>query len=240
MAYTKTNWANGVTPINEDNLNKIEDELEAVDKSLKYIGFAPDDLNDARQFGIYHINNAKTNKPTSALNYGMLIVYENRGGTWNPTESSSGSSWIWQEYRDTRGQIYVRHATNKSSEWADWQKNMTEEVTIGTYTAGSSSDVTITTGAGNTFIRKVGKVVTLQVRFKPLIKNGGVKILTVPEGYRPSQRMAALAYGLWGTTNASKYQGVCSLLTTGALHLNNDTGNCTNADMMVSMTYITD
>ena len=32
MSYTKTNWQNGATPaINADNLNKIEDELEALD-----------------------------------------------------------------------------------------------------------------------------------------------------------------------------------------------------------------
>lgn len=31
MAYNKTVWQNGVTPINEDNLNKIENELETLD-----------------------------------------------------------------------------------------------------------------------------------------------------------------------------------------------------------------
>lgn len=32
MAYSKTNWVNGQTPINQSNLNKIEDELETLDK----------------------------------------------------------------------------------------------------------------------------------------------------------------------------------------------------------------
>ena len=31
MAYTKTNWVNGETPINATNLNKIENQLEAND-----------------------------------------------------------------------------------------------------------------------------------------------------------------------------------------------------------------
>ena len=33
MAYTKTNWQNGVTPVNADNMNKIENELEALDQA---------------------------------------------------------------------------------------------------------------------------------------------------------------------------------------------------------------
>lgn len=31
MAYSKTTWVNGQTPINDTNLNKIENELEALD-----------------------------------------------------------------------------------------------------------------------------------------------------------------------------------------------------------------
>ena len=36
MAYTKTNWVNNTTPINATNLNKIEDELEILDKNINY------------------------------------------------------------------------------------------------------------------------------------------------------------------------------------------------------------
>lgn len=36
MAYTKTNWVNNTTPINATNLNKIENELEALDKDINY------------------------------------------------------------------------------------------------------------------------------------------------------------------------------------------------------------
>lgn len=34
MSYVKTNWVNNTTPINADNLNKIENELETLDTSL--------------------------------------------------------------------------------------------------------------------------------------------------------------------------------------------------------------
>lgn len=36
MAYVKTNWINNTTPINATNLNKIENELEALDKDINY------------------------------------------------------------------------------------------------------------------------------------------------------------------------------------------------------------
>ena len=32
MAYNKTTWTNGVTPINETNLNKIENELQTLEQ----------------------------------------------------------------------------------------------------------------------------------------------------------------------------------------------------------------
>lgn len=41
MAYTKTNWQNGVTPVNADNMNKIENELEALDQRGGGGGFTP-------------------------------------------------------------------------------------------------------------------------------------------------------------------------------------------------------
>lgn len=36
MTYVKTEWENGTTPINADNLNKIENELESLDTSNTY------------------------------------------------------------------------------------------------------------------------------------------------------------------------------------------------------------
>jgi len=128
MSYSKTTWT-GNTPINTTNLNKIENELEAVDKSLKYIGNAPSDLNEATTNGIYHLSGEKTNAPISTAIYGILLVYQNKGETWTPSGSSGGSSWIWQEIRTTGGDIWVRNAVNTTSSWTDWEKIMKEEAT---------------------------------------------------------------------------------------------------------------
>lgn len=38
MAYTKTTWTNGVTPINETNLNKIENQLETLSRTGYFNG----------------------------------------------------------------------------------------------------------------------------------------------------------------------------------------------------------
>lgn len=46
MAYTKTNWKNGTTPINETNLNKIENELATLDTATTDSGWKTATLTD--------------------------------------------------------------------------------------------------------------------------------------------------------------------------------------------------
>lgn len=130
MSYSKQTWINNVSSIDAAKMNHIEDELEYLDnklaiveKSLKYINVAPSDWNDARTFGIYHVGGTYTNAPVLSNTWGILIVLESRGETWTPTESLGGDSWIWQEYRDTSGNIYRRHAANTSTSWSSWQQD---------------------------------------------------------------------------------------------------------------------
>lgn len=123
MAYQKTDWEDlpsTNTPIIASNLNKIENELELVDKSLKFNNMAPSDLNNARTFGVYKLAGTYTNAPTSSAIYGILIVYESNGETWTPSEGLGGDSWIWQEIRMTNGDTYRRYAANTSSSWSNW------------------------------------------------------------------------------------------------------------------------
>lgn len=42
MSYIKTNWVNGSTPINETNLNKIENQLEFLSTDQKILWIAQD------------------------------------------------------------------------------------------------------------------------------------------------------------------------------------------------------
>lgn len=143
MAYTKTNWQNlpnTTTPLNATNHNKIENQLEVLDKSLKYMGVAPDNLNNAKDYGIYHLSGTHTNAPISSAIYGVLIVYQNRGENWNP----SSSSWIWQELRTTTGLIYVRHATNTESSWSAWENLAIKKVIFESSLDAGNTSETIT------------------------------------------------------------------------------------------------
>lgn len=122
MAYNQTNWQelpSTNTPLSANNLNKIENELGLTDKSLKYNGQVPTDWNDARTFGVYHVSGSGyQNAIATGGIYGILIVYESFGGTWTPV--TDGSSWIWQEFRDTAGGIYKRYAVNDANTWSPW------------------------------------------------------------------------------------------------------------------------
>lgn len=144
MAYTKTNWQNlpnTTTPLNATNHNKIENQLEVLDKSLKYMGVAPDNLNNAKDYGIYHLSGTHTNAPISSAIYGVLIVYQNKGTTW---EASDGSSWIWQEIRTITGLIYIRHATNTETSWSAWEKLAIKKVIFESSLDAGNTSETIT------------------------------------------------------------------------------------------------
>lgn len=46
MAYTKTNWVNNTTPINDTNLNHIEDGIEDIDGRLTNIESDIEDIEE--------------------------------------------------------------------------------------------------------------------------------------------------------------------------------------------------
>ena len=58
MAYTKTNWVNGTTPLNDKNMNKIENELENLDTNI------------SKSTDEYY--------STSTYSIGELVIYNNK------------------------------------------------------------------------------------------------------------------------------------------------------------------
>lgn len=58
MAYTKTNWVNGTTPLNDKNMNKIENELENLDTNISK---STDEYSSTRTYSI-----------------GELVIYNNK------------------------------------------------------------------------------------------------------------------------------------------------------------------
>lgn len=58
MAYTKTNWVNGTTPLNDKNMNKIENALENLDTNISK---STDEYSS-----------------TSTYSIGELVIYNNK------------------------------------------------------------------------------------------------------------------------------------------------------------------
>lgn len=113
------NLPNTTTPLNRTNLNQMQE--------FSFRGEATTNLNEARTTGLYKLNKAYTNSPKNEVLYGILVIYESNGKTWQPSGTSGGNSWIWQEIRLTNGEIYVRNAVNTTSSWTEWQKVVKEQ-----------------------------------------------------------------------------------------------------------------
>lgn len=58
MSYTKTNWVNGTTPVNDTNMNKIENALENLDTNISK---STDEYSSTRTYSI-----------------GELVIYNNK------------------------------------------------------------------------------------------------------------------------------------------------------------------
>ncbi len=100
-------------------MHKGQKISELIDKSWKYNGEVPTDWNNAKTFGVYYVSGSGyENAVATGGIYGILIVYESKGGTWTP--QPDGGSWIWQEFRDTVGNIYKRYAVNDENGWSAW------------------------------------------------------------------------------------------------------------------------
>lgn len=56
ISYKKTEWKNNVTPLNEENMNNIENGIEALDMALN------------TKASVDYVDNAISNAITTALN----------------------------------------------------------------------------------------------------------------------------------------------------------------------------
>lgn len=74
------NWHNGVTPINETNLNKL---IENTDNFPLYRGNVPvSDLNDLTETGIYYTGNATLDHAGTNYTYCFILVIAKSGGPY--------------------------------------------------------------------------------------------------------------------------------------------------------------
>lgn len=88
------------------------------EKLFQHHGRAPSNLNQAITHGTYSLGGEFTNAPLTGTIYGMLLVYECSGKTWIPSDYSS---WVWQFFLRTGGEIYMRCGVN-SETMTSWTK----------------------------------------------------------------------------------------------------------------------
>lgn len=189
MAYNKTVWVNGTTPVHEGNMNKIEEELF----KLSGGGEALDTLNDTTlDTGYYLANGTTTNAPFASA---WLVQVVNR-------INDDVIIQIAYRYRnDTMdGTIFIRqHNTLGTTGWKDWKKVLTNDDT-GWITATVTSAFK---GYGNNNnnlpkYRKVNNYVEIRGIVSPtsdIAADGTANIFTLPEGYRPDYDRAFICQG---------------------------------------------
>jgi hypothetical protein len=108
MAYNKTVWQNGVTPINETNLNKIEQGIANANNVITMEeSFDMNDLTtDGKYFNIE--NNTVTNKPlNTTTNAAYIEVFNVNDDVFLQRWTEYGTNTVWER--------------QKTSTWGNWQ-----------------------------------------------------------------------------------------------------------------------
>ena len=184
MAYNKTVWKdlpNETTPVNASNLNKIEDELSALDQvaNINIVTDQSADLNSYTNEGNYFFGSSSPTNAPESNSYGWLIVLPNARKTivkqiWLRSASINGMN----EYK-----TFIRLYT--SSTWSNWK-----QVQMG----GDSGWLNLPLASGITQYassdqykcqyRRIGDVVYVIGCVKGISANN-TTIATLPEGYRP-------------------------------------------------------
>ena len=93
----------------------------------------------------------------------------------------------------------------------------------GTVTAGG---ITPTTTTDNFYLVKIGQVVYFMIRFKPNVASSGLKICTLPTGFRPAARVVTCAFRVWNRVNIGTTPEtlVVSISSGGAVEVNSSSG----------------
>lgn len=101
------------------------------------------DFDLALSYGTYKVAGIYANAPITTENiYGILLVYESRGLTW---EYADFSSWIWQTLILTDGRKWTRMGANYET-LSNWGREYTQ-YSLYSNTAGNSGSITISESA---------------------------------------------------------------------------------------------
>ena len=120
MAYDKTIWQNWVTDLNENNMQKIEDELELL--GGKTVTTANEDVNNYTKEGVYYFGSSHTpNNIPSGVNGWLAVIVT---GVW--------TKQFWFRHGSLAGkndyETYTRtRFSNDSNDWSPWRRFVVED-----------------------------------------------------------------------------------------------------------------
>lgn len=124
MAYNPTNWENFPstnTPLNANNLNKIENQLAKLSSAIR-INTTGTNLNDYREDGIYYFDAGytPTNIPAGVNGWLQVMTGENAGGIF--------VKQIWYRHGTPDSNDYETYVRTFSvNTWSKWTKLLTEK-----------------------------------------------------------------------------------------------------------------
>lgn len=114
--YTKTNWVNNTTPINDTNLNKIEQGI--YDNSLRIetqvVTTANTNLNDYTENGEYYfdVDRAPINRPTGSNGW-LKVINQTKNGAIKQ---------LWFRQGTANANDYETYVRTLTGTWSDWKQ----------------------------------------------------------------------------------------------------------------------
>ena len=161
-----------------------------------------------------------------------------------PFSSAAGTLQVYKK-GSTSGFVLIQGRKNSDGDWrmfinsngvpsGTWIGTANSSVT-GTVTAG---DITPTTTTDNFHLVKIGQVVYFMIRFKPNSQNSGLKVCTLPAGFRPAARVVTCAFRVWDQSNLTTMPETLSVIisSTGVVEVNTAAG-AVNADFFIQTSF---
>lgn len=221
MAYIKTTWVNGQTPINETNLNHIEQGIYDVDQAISGINVpevkTSNTTSDTDVYSCTYVNNAlsgklntssvKTSSTTSNADvYSCTYVNDALGGKLNTSAIKT-----------------TKTASNDDAYSCTYINNITdpESFTI----TPSYSTLTPTYS-----LQKIGNLIFLNctsIFLSSISANTWTNVATIPSALKPATSITTAVIMASGDTGNITGHGRCELLTTGTIRVKVNTQQTT-------------
>ena len=101
----------------------------------------------------------------------------------------------------------------------------------------SNGEITPTTTTDNFYLRRVGSIVYLMIRFVPNVQKSDLLVCTLPEGFRPSARVVYVAFRVWSRSASSDPDTLAGIIETGGSVRINTSGAACSSDYFAQISF---